>query len=248
MSSFKRDRKSLEKEFDSVLEDVYPDELCSYVGRELSAASLTPALLCLLSARATGREPDIGETAGIQFIHSGLDATRHVIENAERWEKAGLEPLEEDMVLLAADVLVTVGFDHLLDHYEGATRVVNTFGEYEARARETEDTDESIEHSKKGYVETYTTAVRIGVGDDSPPEEMLSVAENLALIDSLELAGERATGRRESVPSIEEKLDSFTAHEGHIKAIRDASAVSENNAGTGTSTGTGLGIGVEAQD
>jgi len=247
MSSFKRDRKRLEKEFDSVLEEVYPDELCSYVGRELSAASLTPALLCILTARATGREPNIEEAAGIQFIHAGLDATRHVIENGQRWEKAGLEPLEEDMVLLAADVLVTVGFDYLLDHYEDATHVINTFGEYEARARETEDTDESLEHSKEGYIETYTAAVRIGVGDENgdPPEEILSVAENLALLDNLKPAEKRLTERHESVSRLDEKLDEFT-HEGHVKAIRDASEVSKEHTGTGT--GTGVGVGVEAQD
>lgn len=240
MSSFERDRERLQKEFDSVLKDVYPDELRSYVGRELSTASLTPAILCLLGARATGDEPDVREAAGIQFIHAGLDATRRVLDSPDGWDEAGLEPVEEDMVLLAADVLVTVGFDHLLDHYEDATRVVNAFGEYEARARDTEDSDGVLEHSAEGYVETYTTAVGIGVGENETPEEMASIAESLALTDYLELSKDSTDEEREHVSTLADELNEFSGHEGHIEAIRDASAVPS---GEGVKS-----AGVEAQD
>jgi len=239
MSNFERDRERLQKEFDTVLEGVYPGELRSYVGRELSAASQTPALLCLLGARATGEEPDIEKAAGIQFVHAGLDATRRVLENPDGWEDAGLEPVEEDMVLLAADVLVTVGFDYLLDHYEDATRVVNTFGEYEARARDADDPDEAFENSAKGYAETYTTAVGIGVEGETP-DEMASIAGSLALADHLELGEAITEEERERVSTLNDELDDFGGPEAHVEAIRDASAVPSDEGPKGAS--------VEAQD
>ncbi len=236
MKGFEKDRKRLDDEFEKVLESVYPDELRSYVGRELSTASRTPALLCMLSARATGGKPDASEAAGIQFVHAGLDATRRVLDEGS-WEGVGVEPVEEDMVLLAADVLVTVGFDHLLDHYEAATRVVNTFGTEKARESEAVGVDDRFSHESAHFEETYTTAVEIGCGGE-PPEELVSLAESLAVADCLEAAAFEVdvSGKAERAARLAESVD---GHEEHVAAIRGESALGDEH-----STETG----VEAQD
>ena len=186
MRGFEKDRQRLDAEFEEVTDGVYPDELGSYVGRELSTARRTPALLCMLSARASGETPDVSEAAGIQLVHAGLDATRRVIDDGG-WSDAGVEPVEEDMVLLAADVLVTVGFDRLLDEYEAATRVVNTFGSSKARALEADGFNERFEHTLTYFEEAYTTAVEIG--SERPADEIISFAESLAFVDSLGALG-----------------------------------------------------------
>jgi len=242
MSGFENDRKRLDEEFEKVMDDVSPEELRSYVGRELSRASLTPALLCLLSARATGKVPNARDAAGIQFVHAGLDATRRVLNDEGAWEDAGVEPVEEDMVLLAADVLVTVGFEYLLDNYKAATRVVNTFGSEKAREMEATDPKERFEYESAQFEELYRTAVEIGCGGDAP-DELVALAESLAVADSpgSSIDGdERAsTGRADArhALSVVESAEN-RGYEAHIAAIRGESALGETKGAKG----------VEAQD
>lgn len=243
MSGFENDRKRLDEEFEKVLDDVGPEELRSYVGCELSKASLTPALLCLLSARATGKVPDAREAAGIQFVHAGLDATRSVLDDDGAWEGASVEPVEEDMVLLAADVLVTVGFEHLLDDYNSATRVVNTFGSQKAREMEATDPKERFEHESAQFEEIYRTAVEIGCGGD-PPKDLISLAESLAVADSLgsslngdESASTERGGTRRALSAVENIEN--RGYEAHLAAIRGESALEDGRCRT---------KGVEAQD
>ena len=242
MSGFENDRERLDEEFEAALRDVQPEELKSRMERELSSASLTPALLCLLSARATGTEPDASEAAGIQLVHAGLDATRRVLEG-NAWADAGIEPVEEDMVLLAADVLVTVGFENLLDHYTAATRVVNTFGSEKARAVESTGFEERFGHESEHFVETYTTAVKIGC-DGDPPEDLLALAESLAVADCLNLTSRDGEGQEVSASEEARRAlnlverGSVGGYEAHVAAIRGESALGEANAAKG----------VEAQD
>lgn len=233
----------LEEEFEKAIDDVGPEELRSHVAGELSKASLTPALLCLLSARATGEVPKARDAAGIQFVHAGLDATRRVLNDDGAWEEAGVEPVEEDMVLLAADVLVTVGFEYLLDNYEAATRVVNTFGSEKAREMEATGPKERFEHESTQFEEMYKTAVEIGCGGDAP-DDLVSLAESLAVADSLgsSLEGdERASTEREDARhalSVVENADK-SGYEAHLAAIRGESALDD---------GRCRAKGVEAQD
>lgn len=241
MSGFEDDRKRLDEEFKEALRGVKPEELKIRMESGLSAASLTPALLCLLSARATGQEPDASEAAGIQLVHAGLDATRRVLD-AEAWEDAGVEPVEGDMSLLAADVLVTVGFERLLDHYEAATRVVNTFGSEKAREREATTFEERFEHESAHFIETYKTAVEIGCGGD-PPEDLAALAESLAVADCLDICALGGGTRTESASEKARRALTLAesgrvgGYEAHFAAIRNESALGENRA-----------KGVEAQD
>lgn len=241
MSGFKDDRERLDEEFEKALRDVKPEELKTRMERGLSAASLTPALLCLLSARATGTKPDVSEAAGIQLVHAGLDATRRVLDEAA-WKNAGVEPVEGDMSLLAADVLVTVGFERLLDHYEAATRLVNTFGSEKAREREATTFEERFEHESAHFIETYKTAVEIGC-DGDPPEDLIALAESLAVADCLDMC-EFSGGKREESASEKARRALTLAenvnvggHEAHFAAIRNESALVKSRA-----------KGVEAQD
>ncbi|MDZ7689299.1 MAG: hypothetical protein U5J64_11440 [Halobacteriales archaeon] len=242
MSVFENDRRRLEEEFDRALSGIQPEELKSRMESELSKASLTPALLCLLSARATSKEPNPREAAGIQMVHAGLDATRRILDS-DSWVDAGIEPVEEDMVLLSADVLVTLGFEYLLDHYGAATRIVNRFGSEKARAVEATSFEERFEHESAHFVETYTTAVEIGC-DGEPPEELVSLAESLAVADCLNLStldsekrGVSASEEARRALSLAEH-GAFSGYEAHFAAIRGESALGE----------TCRAKGVEAQD
>lgn len=235
MNGFEKDHQNLKEEFNRALETVYPEELRSYVGRELSAANETPALLCLLAARETDTEPNIGEAAGLQFVHAGLRATGNVL-GTDGWEGAGFEPVEEDMVLLAADVLVTVGFDHLLDEYEAATRLVNRFGANKARGMEADDPEESFNYESEQLVETYTTAVEIGsIG--KPSEDLVSLAESLAFADcTSDSALDNEGGEHERRAA--HLAENFEGHGAHVDAIRTESCLDS----------TSRAKGVEAQD
>ena len=243
MSGFENDRKRLDREFEDAFEGVRPEELRSHMRHELSEASLTPALLCLLSSRAAGNRPETREAAGIQFVHAGLDATRRVLDDGTAWEDAGVEPIEEDMVLLAADVLVTLGFEYLADHYAAATQVVNTFGTEKALEMEATTPEERFEHESAQFKKTYTTAVEIGYGDNAP-EDLVSLAESLAVADCLDISshdgyegalteGAGAERALSVVKSVEKR-----GYEAHLAAIRGESALGETKGAKG----------VEAQD
>ena len=245
MSLFEDDRARLDDELEKAVSDVQPDELRSYVGSELSKASLTPALLCLLSARATGKRPDAHEAAGIQFVHAGLDATRRVLDDDGSWADAGVEPVKEDMVLLAANVLVTVGFGNLLDHYEAVTRVVNTFGSSRARAAEATTAEQRFEHESAQYVETYRTAVEIGCDGDAP-EDLVALAESLAVADFLEATPseserevEAAERARRALITAQGGVVGGGAYDAHFAAISGESALEDVSCAA---------KGVEAQD
>ncbi|MDY7082201.1 MAG: hypothetical protein SXQ77_07335, partial [Halobacteria archaeon] len=162
MTSFQGDLKKLRANYDSVTEDIYPAELRDYARDALGNANQVPALLCLLSFRNSQNSqesPDIDEVTGIQFIHTGLCVTREVLNDPESWEDVDVEPVEEDMMLLGADVLVTLGFDFLISHYKKASRIVNEFGSGKAYVVEGNgDVEKLLKHEASEYVEAYRTA------------------------------------------------------------------------------------------
>ncbi len=174
MRGFDEDVSMLEEEFERSVEDVDPDELRALVERSMDSADRTPALLCLLSSRLATPEPSVEEAAGIQFVHAGLQVTRGLLEDDSSWIDAAAEPEREDLDLLAADILVTMGFDRLIDDYRRVTEVVNTFGSSHARhLGENQAERESI-------VDTYAAAVDVGHPGE-PPAFLVEFAEKLAL-------------------------------------------------------------------
>lgn len=172
MSGFDSDVGRLEKEIDAAVDDVYPEELQQLIAGALERVDRTPALLCLLSGRMASGEPPVEAAAGMEFVHAGLEITRGILDDPDAWTEVDVDPVREDLDLLAADVLVTMGFDRLIEDYRRVTEVVNTFGSSRARHLE-EDTE------RESYVETYQAAVDVGHPTE-PPEFLLEFAEKLA--------------------------------------------------------------------
>lgn len=181
MSGFEADLGKLDDEMESAVDDVYPEELQQLVGGALGRVDRTPALLCLLSGRLGSNEPPVEAAAGIEFVHAGLEVTRGLLDDVDAWTDVDVDPVREDLDLLAADVLVTMGFDRLLDDYRRVTDVVNTFGASRARSL-----DDAEEH--ESYVETYRAAVDVG-HEGEPPEFLREFAEKLAVEQVEETAG-----------------------------------------------------------
>ena len=127
------------------VDDIDPDRLREVLLERLSDAPMTPAVLTLVSARApeTGVDTDtdgIAErAAGVQLIYEGLRLTRSLAW-AEPWTETtnvGVEDIDADLDVLAADVLVSRGF-YLLARTDAAGRavdVVRAFGRDQTLAR-----------------------------------------------------------------------------------------------------------------
>ncbi len=199
MSGFDDDVGRLETEMESGVSRVYPVELQSFVERSLETADRTPALLCLLSGRLSAGERPVEEAAGIQFVHAGLELTRGILEDPESWLDADVDPVQEDLDLLAADVLVTMGFDRLVTHYRRVTEVVNTFGRSNARNLDNGERDTA------SYVETYRAAVDVGCRGD-PPEFLLEFAEKLAEQDIMKTQPEMESTEVEWTAAFDEPV------------------------------------------
>ncbi|MFB6282938.1 MAG: hypothetical protein ABEK59_03260 [Halobacteria archaeon] len=172
----------LEDEFDEATSGVDPPELKSYISQSLESSYQTPSFLCFLSSDVADHELNLTEVAGLQFVHTGLCITREVVNDGGSWNDVGVEPVQEDMKLLAADVLVTLGFDNFLEYYDRATSIVNSFGTSKARMR---NGSNSLEREANPYLECYKTAVHVGTESDQGYEELYSFAENLAYLDCL---------------------------------------------------------------
>ncbi|MDY6779846.1 MAG: hypothetical protein SV760_04740 [Halobacteria archaeon] len=208
MSSFDSDLRVLATELDSACEGIRPDELRRFARRSLTDRDRTPAYLYLLSARLSDTPPDFEEATGFHLIHTGLGITRDVVNDPSSWEEIGVEHVEEDMKLLAADVLVTLGFDYLLERYGTATRIVNEFGSSKAKAREIDadaSFDSALSEEAAEYLETYTAAVSAGY-EGEPPEHLVSLAESLAYVNCIE-ESEKIRKATESDEYLKEKRE-----------------------------------------
>lgn len=113
------------------IEDITPDRLRAVMNGHLDRASMVPGVLTTLSAKVVGGDPAdptvTKRAAGVQLIYDGLRITRELVE-AEPWaDDQGT--LEDDLDVLAADVLVSRGFN-LLAHTEAADKAVETVREF----------------------------------------------------------------------------------------------------------------------
>lgn len=184
MADLGSDFQAADSALDTAMADVEPPALARAVRDAVERSNPNPALLCLLaSRRADGPGADPGTAVGIQLLHTGLALTRDVVDDPDAWSSAGPQVTDEDMELLAADVLVTLGFDHLVEHYDAATRVVNAFGREKARATVAEGVDALVRHETDVLEASYGAAV--DVGGASPDDAIRSVVEALAVHDCL---------------------------------------------------------------
>lgn len=152
------------------IEGITPDRLKSVMDAHLAGASMIPGVLAILSARVVGG--DVEETtvsnraAGVQLIYDGLRLTRSLVET-EPWRHSG-GTLEDDLDILAADVLVSQGF-HLLAHTEAADKAVETVREF---GREQTDIRElrgpSARSLEANVFELAVIAGATATGNDAP--------------------------------------------------------------------------------
>lgn len=113
------------------IEDITPDRLRAVIDAHLEDASMVPGVLTTLSATVvagdSNRQAVTKRAAGVQLIYDGLRITRDLVET-EPWGTDG-DDLEDDLRVLAADVMVSRGFN-LLSHTEAADKAVETVREF----------------------------------------------------------------------------------------------------------------------
>ncbi|ELZ92891.1 hypothetical protein C440_12259 [Haloferax mucosum ATCC BAA-1512] len=170
------------------LSDIEPEALRVALDERLDAASLTPAVLTFVSARAVEPKADLNgmasRAAGVQLIYEGLRLTRLLAQD-EPW--AHLDSPEDDtdadLEILAADVLVSRGF-YLLARTEAADHAVETvraFGRDQTRLRTAPESERAALDGNLA-VNICTLAVVAGttaVGSP-PPTALVEYAAGLA--------------------------------------------------------------------
>jgi hypothetical protein len=181
----------------SAVQDIEPVALRDTIEDVLATGSASPGALTLVSARAALAEragegdPEVvpehvdERAAGVQLIYEGLRSIRDLARDPP-WEGVvtadggvpDVDLTEDNLALLAADVLVARGF-YLLARTEAATKAVETvrnFGRDQTLVRSGEDRDGNLE------VDILQLAVVAGVtavGAD-PTEESLTAAGEVA--------------------------------------------------------------------
>lgn len=114
----------------AAVDDITPDRLRAVLDDHLADASMIPGVLTILSARVADGSVDADaierRAAGVQLIYEGLRLTRTLVAE-EPW--AGESDVDDDLDVLAADVLVSRGF-RLLARTEAADQAVETVREF----------------------------------------------------------------------------------------------------------------------
>ncbi len=167
--------------------DIEPPELRTSIEDRLAAASMTPAVLALLTARGIDADIDTNATAkqaaGVQLIYEGLRLTRSLAADEPWADTASLATFEDaNLSVLAADVLVARGFTVLADTdaASAAVEVVRTFGRDQTlRGRDDTDTEALDCHLEKTVFE-LAVVVGTAIAGTDPPTALLSYARQLA--------------------------------------------------------------------
>jgi hypothetical protein len=167
------------------LADVEPERLREALYDRLAAASMTPAVLALVGARAVDPAVDadgIAErAAGVQLIYEGLRQAR-TLAHEEPWREAdGEADIAADLDVLAANVLVARGF-YLLARTEAAERaveVVRAFGRDQTERREATDPTRLDRNLEADVFALAAVAGTTAVGGDPRPE-LVEFAADLA--------------------------------------------------------------------
>ncbi|MDR5656277.1 hypothetical protein RH831_03670 [Halodesulfurarchaeum sp. HSR-GB] len=130
------------------IREITPDRLRETMDAHILGTSMIPGVLALLSASVAAgdaEEPAVSNrAAGVQLIYDGLRLTRALVHD-EPWTGTG--DAEDDLDVLAADVLVARGFQ-LLSHTEAADKAVETvreFGQEQTELRSGGTTARSLE-------------------------------------------------------------------------------------------------------
>jgi hypothetical protein len=169
------------------LADIEPERLREVLFDRLTNASMTPAVLALLSARAldSGSDADadgvVEHAAGVQLIYEGLRLTRTLAHDVP-WTTTDESDIDADLDVLAADVLVSRGF-YLLACTDAATcavEVVRSFGrDQTVRRGDGVDVGGLDRNLEKDIFELAVVAGASSVGHTAPPE-LVEYATELA--------------------------------------------------------------------
>lgn len=150
--------------------DISPSRLRGVLDEHLATTSMIPGVLTVLSARVVlgegNEETVLRRAAGVQLIYDGLKLTRRMVYE-EPWA-GGNGTLEDDLDVLAADVLVSQGFQ-LLSHTEAADKAVETVREFGHEQTDIRSRDGSSVRSLEANVfELAAIAGATAGGKDAP--------------------------------------------------------------------------------
>jgi hypothetical protein len=167
------------------LADIEPERLRETLHDRLAGASMTPAVLSLVSARAIDPCVDadgiVERAAGVQLIYEGLRQAR-TLAHDEPWRTADTDgDVAADLDVLAANVLVARGF-YLLARTEAADRaveVVRSFGRDQTDRRSAADPEALDRNLEADVFALAVVAGATAVGGD-PPDELVEYAADLA--------------------------------------------------------------------
>ncbi len=184
--------KLLNKGIHKCINDIDQESLQNILEELIESSEMSPGFLCV---SAGGR---INEATGLQLLFVGLKTTKEIVDS-NSWKKVDYEPITEDFLLIAADLLITLGFEKLIDHHRIVTEVINKFGATRASSLnidiETENID--LEKNKKinegidrkdlktncgGFLSLYRAAIEIGGREK---DILFEIARNLAIYNCL---------------------------------------------------------------
>jgi hypothetical protein len=169
------------------LGDIEPDALRHALFARLDAASMTPGVLTLLSARAFAPDAEMAsfgqQAAGVQLIYEGLNLTRG-LAHEEPWATDLHPDIDADMDVIAAEVLVSRGF-YLLARTAAAGRaveVVRAFGRDQTRRDDAATAGEMAALDRNLEADVFELSVVTGssAGGGAAPDELLDYATERA--------------------------------------------------------------------
>jgi hypothetical protein len=151
------------------ISDITPDQLRRTMTAHIQTASMIPGVLALLSAAVVSGETEdrnvSNRAAGVQLIYDGLRLTRALVDD-EPWAEAAGD-VEDDLDILAADVLVARGF-HLLSHTEAADTAVETVREFGAEQTERRSGASTARTLEENVFELAVIAGATATGRETP--------------------------------------------------------------------------------
>lgn len=158
----------------TALDDVDPADLRATIDDRLADASMTPAALTFVCARAVDESLDtatpgvVERAVGVQLVYEGLRLTRTLVAT-EPWADGVDGDLPADLEILAADVLVSRGFA-LLATTEASGRAVEMI---RAFGRDQTARDEEFQRELEGDACTLAAWAGTTVGGGPPSDALL---------------------------------------------------------------------------
>lgn len=169
--------------------DIEPIQLREALHDRLREASMVPAVLALLCARAVDSTVDADalatRAAGVQLIYEGLGLTRR-LAHEEPWRHledgdAGADAAA-DLEILVADVLVSRGF-YLLARTDSAAEavdVVRSFGRDQTLRRDPGADVAALDRNLEADVFALAVSVGTTAVGDTPSGALLEYVDDLA--------------------------------------------------------------------